>query len=87
LAIAGATGQIDDAQAACDYVRCQIPGEAVLGDLELALYEVAACLTDASVSNLDRAERAAEDALAETHAIETLEEDCEADEHDEEDPA
>src|SRR4249920_1143185 len=64
-AIARATGQIDDALAACEDVRYQIPGDAALGDLELALYWVMACLTDAGVSDLDRAERAAEDALAE----------------------
>ena len=81
-AIAGAQRQIDDAQAACEDAECQIPGDAVLGDLELALYEVMACLTDAGVSDLDRAERAAEDALTEALAIETVEEDCEEDEND-----
>jgi hypothetical protein len=87
-AIAGARGQIDDAQTACEDAQCLIPGDAVLGDLELALYEVRACLTDPDVSDLDRAERAAEDALTEALAIETVEEDWEEDENDdEEDPA
>src|SRR3954447_9190224 len=83
-AIAEAKAEITEAQMACAQVQWQIPGDAVLGDLELALFEVMHYLTDAGVSDLDRAERAAEDALTEALAIETVEEDCEEDENDDE---
>jgi hypothetical protein len=73
-ALAEATAEITEAQMACAQAQWQIPADAILGDLELALFVVMTCLKDPAVSDLDRAERAAEDALDEALVIE-IEED------------